>query len=98
MDIWSCGVTLYVDKECFYIRYCVSFLIHILFYRYNIATGLYPFEGDNIYRLLENIGKNQWEAPEWLYKLDKNLTKLILGMLQSDPDSRFTLKQIRSHL
>ncbi|XP_055678076.1 serine/threonine-protein kinase stk11 [Lutzomyia longipalpis] len=64
---------------------------------YNITTGQYPFEGDNIYRLLENIGKSQWEPPESLYKLDKHLTTLILGMLQADPQHRFTLPQIRNH-
>ncbi|KAM7362119.1 lkb1/serine/threonine kinase 11 isoform 1-T1 [Cochliomyia hominivorax] len=62
---------------------------------YNLCTGQYPFEGDNIYRLLENIGRGQWEAPDWLYKLDSNLALLILGMLQSDPNKRYTIEQIR---
>lgn len=62
---------------------------------YNITTGLYPFEGDNIYRLLENIGKSQWQAPDWLYELDQTLAELILGMLQSEPMSRLTIQQIR---
>ncbi|KAI8123294.1 hypothetical protein FF38_11733 [Lucilia cuprina] len=62
---------------------------------YNLCTGLYPFEGDNIYRLLENIGRGQWEAPDWLYKLDSKLAVLILGMLQADPDKRYTIQQIR---
>lgn len=62
---------------------------------YNLTTGLYPFEGDNIYRLLENIGRGQWEAPHWLYQLDDKLARLILGMLQSDPEKRFTIQQIR---
>lgn len=64
-------------------------------FRYNLCTGLYPFEGDNIYRLLENIGRGQWEAPDWLYKLDSNLAVLILGMLQADPVKRYTIQQIR---
>lgn len=67
------------------------------FSRYNIITGLYPFEGDNIYRLLENIGKSQWIPPDTLYTLDNNLAELILGMLQSDPDSRYNLQQIIHH-
>lgn len=33
-------------------------------YRYNITTGLYPFEGDNIYKLFENIGKGDYTIPE----------------------------------
>lgn len=62
---------------------------------YNITTGLYPFEGDNIYRLLENIGRNQWEVPAWYFQLDPKLADLVLGMLQSDPNKRYTLQQIR---
>lgn len=65
--------------------------------RYNLTTGLYPFEGDNIYRLLENIGKTQWQAPDWLYELDAHMADLVLGMLQAEPAKRFTLQQIRDH-
>lgn len=36
----------------------------LLPYRYNITTGLYPFEGDNIYKLFENIGKGDFTIPE----------------------------------
>lgn len=64
-------------------------------FSYNLVTGLYPFEGDNIYRLLENIGRNQWVAPDWLYDMDKDFAKLILGMLQADPSVRLSLQQIR---
>ncbi|XP_031632986.1 serine/threonine-protein kinase STK11 isoform X1 [Contarinia nasturtii] len=64
---------------------------------YNITTGQYPFAGDNIYRLLENIGKNQWKAPEWFQKFDINLASLILGMLQSNPQHRLTLEQVKQH-
>lgn len=56
---------------------------------------MYPFEGDNIYRLLENIGRGQWEAPDWLYKLDNKLAILILGMLQADHEKRYSIQQIR---
>ncbi|XP_004530050.1 serine/threonine-protein kinase STK11 isoform X2 [Ceratitis capitata] len=63
---------------------------------YNICSGQYPFEGDNIYRLFENIGRGQWEAPDWLYKLDAQLAGLILGMLQADQAKRYSIQQIRS--
>lgn len=33
-------------------------------FRYNITTSLYPFEGDNIYKLFENIGKGDYTVPE----------------------------------
>ena len=44
--------------------------------RYNITTGKYPFEGDNIYKLFENIGKGEYTVPE---EADSLLTDLIKG-------------------
>ena len=64
---------------------------------YNLATGKYPFEGDNLYRLLENIGKTQWVPPAAMYDLDRDLTTLVLGMLQAEPTKRFSLPEIRKH-
>lgn len=61
---------------------------------YNITTGLYPFEGDNIYKLLENIGKCEWVAPGWL---EARLADLLTNILQADPSKRFSLQQIRQH-
>uniref|UniRef100_A0A182JB42 Serine/threonine-protein kinase STK11 n=1 Tax=Anopheles atroparvus TaxID=41427 RepID=A0A182JB42_ANOAO len=61
---------------------------------YNITTGLYPFEGDNIYKLLENIGKCEWTPPDWL---EPRLADLLVNILQADPTKRFTLQQIRHH-
>ncbi|XP_058812923.1 serine/threonine-protein kinase stk11 isoform X2 [Topomyia yanbarensis] len=61
---------------------------------YNIATGLYPYEGDNIYKLLENIGKCEWVAPEWL---ECRLADMLTNILKADPLERFSLQQIRQH-
>lgn len=61
---------------------------------YNITTGLYPFEGDNIYKLLENIGKCEWTPPDWL---EPRLADLLVNILRADPSQRFTLQQIRHH-
>lgn len=61
---------------------------------YNITTGLYPFEGDNIYRLLENIGKGVWNIPQGL---DPLLSDLLLNMLRFDSTERYTIQQIRNH-
>ncbi|XP_051893621.1 serine/threonine-protein kinase STK11 isoform X2 [Pristis pectinata] len=61
---------------------------------YNITTGLYPFEGDNIYKLFENIGKGEYTIPEECGPL---LTDLLQGMLEYDPVKRFSIQQIRQH-
>ncbi|KAF8794486.1 serine/threonine-protein kinase STK11-like [Argiope bruennichi] len=61
---------------------------------YNFTTGKYPFEGDNIYKLFENIGRGEFEVPN---DLDPLLQDLLLGMLRKDPTERFTLKLIREH-
>lgn len=97
VDIWSSGVTLWDSIKFDSINNSIFNFILFCFKRYNIATGKYPFEGDNIYRLLENIGKNQWEAPDWFQKFDSNLSSLIVGMLQSDPQNRLTLEQVKRH-
>lgn len=52
-------------------------VIHVLLlHRYNITTSLYPFEGDNIYKLFENIGKGDYTIPEECGPL---LTDLLQG-------------------
>lgn len=62
--------------------------------RYNITTGLYPFEGDNVYKLYENIGRGEYSIPE---EVKEPLKSLIEGMLQKDADKRFTLQQVKRH-
>ncbi len=44
--------------------------------RYNITTGKYPFEGENIYRLFETIGKGEYTIPE---ECDDLLKDLLTG-------------------
>lgn len=61
---------------------------------YNITTSLYPFEGDNIYKLFENIGKGDYSIPEDCGPL---LTELLKGMLEYDPVKRFSIQHIRQH-
>jgi serine/threonine-protein kinase 11 len=92
---WMCGA---LESHCELVGiWCWIFpLMPVDFYfSYNITTGLYPFEGDNIYRLLENIGKGVWTVPEGL---DPLLTDLLLNMLRFDPNERFTIQNIRDHL
>jgi serine/threonine-protein kinase 11 len=69
--------------------------LHFVFSgRYNITTGLYPFEGDNIYKLFENIGKGEFSIPS---EIENPLRALLEGMLQKEPEKRLSLPQIRQH-
>ncbi|KAM6962769.1 serine/threonine-protein kinase STK11-like [Aplochiton taeniatus] len=61
---------------------------------YNITTSCYPFEGDNIYKLFENIGKGDYSVPEDCGPL---LSDLLRGMLDYDPAKRFSIQLIRQH-
>ncbi|KAG8186940.1 hypothetical protein JTE90_028239 [Oedothorax gibbosus] len=61
---------------------------------FNITTGKYPFEGDSIYKLYENIAECNVNIPE---ELDISLQNLLQGMLQKDPVSRMSLHQIKLH-
>ncbi|XP_038819563.1 serine/threonine-protein kinase STK11-like [Salvelinus namaycush] len=61
---------------------------------YNITTSLYPFEGDNIYKLFENIGKGDYSVPE---ECGPALSDLLQGMLEYDPLKRFSIQHIRQH-
>ncbi|XP_076266657.1 serine/threonine-protein kinase STK11-like isoform X1 [Rhynchophorus ferrugineus] len=61
---------------------------------YNIMTGKYPFEGDNIYRLFENIGNGDFKIPD---EIQDPLRNLLAGMLKKDPTERLSLRQIRQH-
>ncbi|ELT96788.1 hypothetical protein CAPTEDRAFT_158801 [Capitella teleta] len=61
---------------------------------FNLCSGKYPFEGDNIYKLFENIGKGEYSIPE---EMDSLLSDLITGMMQYKAEQRFTISQIRNH-
>jgi len=62
---------------------------------YNFVTGIYPFEGETIFRLFENIAKGDFEVPR--NDVDPLLETLIRGMLGTDPDDRLGLLQVREH-
>jgi len=62
---------------------------------FNCITGLYPFNGDNIYHLYEKIEKCELTIPS-MPELTSDLETLLRGMLMKDFNARFTLAQIRS--
>lgn len=43
-----------------------------------MTTSLYPFEGDNIYKLFENIGKGVFTIPD---SVDSVMADLLRGKL-----------------
>ena len=46
-------------------KHCILCHISMISHcRFNVVSGKYPFEGDNIYRLYETIGKGQFTIPE----------------------------------
>ena len=55
---------------------------------------MYPFEGDNIYKLYENIGKGVYTIPP---QVEEPLKSLLKGMLKKEVEERFTLQEIRTH-
>jgi len=61
---------------------------------FNCITGLYPFNGDNIYHLYEKIEKCELTIPS-MPELTNDLETLLRGMLLKDFNARFTLTQIR---
>ncbi|XP_049272661.1 serine/threonine-protein kinase STK11 isoform X5 [Rhipicephalus sanguineus] len=61
---------------------------------FNITTGKYPFEGDNIYRLFECIGRGKFELPP---DVEPTLGDLLCGMLHKDPQVRLSLQLVRRH-
>lgn len=61
---------------------------------YFVSTGNYPFNGDSIYDLFENIAKGDFNLP---IGIDEDLGDLIQNILQTEPAKRFTLQQIKDH-
>ena len=62
---------------------------------YNFVTGIYPFEGETIFRLFENIAKGDFEVPR--QDVDPLLETLLRGMLHAEPEDRLSLVQVKSH-
>lgn len=60
---------------------------------FNIMTGKYPYEGDNIYKLFETIGRGELEIPS---EVEEPLRTLLVGLLEKDYKQRFSVNQIRN--
>lgn len=63
---------------------------------FNITTGKYPFQGESIYKLFENIARGTFSIPEEISH-DDLLIDLINGTLNTDPKERFSVAQVKGH-
>ena len=79
---------------------------------YNFTTGEYPFEGDTIFKLFENIGKGEFTVPQsvsfmccqWPHhvgraalQVDKVLETLLRWMLATEAVERPDMQAILAH-
>ncbi|VDK49079.1 unnamed protein product [Anisakis simplex] len=61
---------------------------------YNLVSGEYPFEGDIIMRLFDNIATQPLQMPKSVH-LSESLQNLLSAMLEKDPDHRINMHDIR---
>merc|ERR1719228_1426556 len=61
---------------------------------YNFTTGEYPFEGDTIFKLFENIGKGEFTVPQ---SVDKVLETLLRWMLAPEAAERPDMPAVIGH-
>ncbi|KHN81717.1 Serine/threonine-protein kinase par-4, partial [Toxocara canis] len=61
---------------------------------YNLVSGEYPFEGDVIMRLFENIATQPLQMPHSV-QLSEPLKNLLTAMLEKDPEKRMNMHDIR---
>lgn len=59
-----------------------------------MSTGKYPFDGETVFLLFENIAKGEFVIPE---NVDDSLASLLRGMLHVNQDSRFSIQRIKEH-
>jgi serine/threonine protein kinase len=59
------------------------------------VSGDYPFDGDVIMKLFENITNNPLKMPSNI-ELSADLEQLLKGMLQKEPERRWNSLRIRA--
>jgi len=59
-----------------------------------MCIGTFPFHGNNVVSLLANIKAAAYTIPSWV---DPCLADLLRSILNTNPEKRFSLAQIRAH-
>jgi serine/threonine-protein kinase 11 len=62
---------------------------------YNLVSGTYPFEGDVIMKLFDNIAKNPLKMPEGM-EFSEELVELLHGLLDKNPNKRWNISRIKA--
>ena len=62
---------------------------------YNLVSGKYPFDGDVIMKLFDNIANMPVKMPEGIV-LSEDLVELLFGLLEKDPSKRWNMERIMS--
>jgi len=63
---------------------------------YNFLTGEYPFEGDTIFKLFENIGRCALSIPQNLLP-DRLVSSLLESLLCKEPSERPDILSVKGH-
>ena len=61
---------------------------------FNFVTGEYPFSGETVFKLFENIAAGRYKIPS---HVEPVLESLIRGMMTLDPDQRLSVAGVRAH-
>ncbi|KAF2349622.1 Protein kinase domain [Trinorchestia longiramus] len=61
---------------------------------YNLTSGKYPFNGSNIFRIIESVCRDALVIPS---ELDSSLAALLQKMLVKDPYERISLQEVKKH-
>ena len=62
--------------------------------RYNFVTGQYPFEGETVFKLFDNIARAEFNIPDMV---GPSLASLLRGMLLKEPEKRLGIAEIQQH-
>lgn len=62
---------------------------------FNFVSGTYPFDGDVIMKLFDNIVHMPLKMPAGV-KLSTDLVELLHGLLEKDPKLRWNMKRIKN--
>lgn len=92
-----CGTPLYMPPEFFQGKkytmkadmWSLGLIIH------EMVVGYHPFDVKTIVQLEQAINKN-WKF-ESNYYVSKDFISLVTGLIQKDPNKRFSLDQVRNH-